>query len=960
MAVWQVPQWLDWTRYRSTIEVLASATLGQPVTIQGPITLTLLPEPVLTAAQVNVGGTGATDMSIHVDALRLRVALGPLLRGRVDARELVLRGADLRILWPGEPGRLLARPPAWLAAFTARIENGRLTIGRVAFTGIDATLATLETGALSATGTAQFSGHAWHVVARLTAAGGDGAAGLNVALDGQGEANGLGASFSGQLASDGTLAGEITSRGPNLAVLLPAPPVPFRADGRLTIASGLAAIDELALQIGGSPASGAVSLRVSPQQRLDIALSASRLDLDAWLPVLLGAGTTIAGIDVPIGLDFSAEAAPLAGGTLEHLRAAFELTGNSLTVRDASVLLPGNGMLQLTGRVARDDPAHARFEGEAKLAAPVLRTTLRWLQDVSAGVLPAALVAGLPDGVLQRAGVTAHVIVGAGMVSLQQLAGSLDDAPLTGSISFRRGEPPSITADLRFDRLALEPWLPMKLPTPGDLTRLAGIVDADLRLGIRQASLAGASIQGVSIDAAMEAGNFALRRVEGMVTGLHVVASGSIGHDGQMSDGALNLVTQDAAPLAALMPAAWRAMPALWNGPAKLDIQAAGPPNALALGIELSLADARLDAEPTIDLHSGAWHGTLVLRHPGARRFLATFGIPQRLGLPELPAWLGDGSLSLQAHLAGVPGRLSAESVDVTAAALRATGKLALDNTGDVPQLSGHVQVDTLPLPQINAMSEVSLPIDLLHGWHGDVRMGVSQVLAGSQAVLRDATCSIMVAANALRIDRFSSKLGDGTLTGSFAFDGASEPPSLAVQVRVTNARITGALADAPLDLLAGVVSGGFDLAASGYSPAAILATLGGHFTLNATNGTLDGFDLFRAKRAAENRDSVAAQSVASDALTVGATAFDRLDVAASIAHGGLTFDAAQLHGVAGDAVLTGSVNLATQMLDLNVALLPSVPHPPEIAVHLTGPLEHSVRTPELANFARFVADRAR
>ena len=31
--------------------------------------------------------------------------------------------------------------------------------------------------------------------------------------------------------ADGTLAGTIASRGPNLAVLLPAPPVPFRAEG---------------------------------------------------------------------------------------------------------------------------------------------------------------------------------------------------------------------------------------------------------------------------------------------------------------------------------------------------------------------------------------------------------------------------------------------------------------------------------------------------------------------------------------------------------------------------------------------------------------------------------------------------------------------------------------------------------------------------------------------------------
>ena len=413
--------------------MLASATLGQPVTISGPISLTLLPQPVLTAARVNVGGGEPTDLSIRVEALRLRVALWPLIGGHVDARELVLRGPDLHIPWPAEPGMLRPRPPAWLAAFAARIENGRLTVGQLAFTGIDATLATLDTGALSASGTARFSGQGWHFTARLTAAGADGAAGLNATLDGQDKANGLGASFTGQLAQDGTLAGTIASRGPNLAVLLPTPPVPFRADGRLTVRSGLAAVDGLALEIGGSPANGAVALRVAPTQRLDIALAASRLDLDAWLPVLLRAGTTIAGIDVPIGFDFSAEAAPLGGGTLEHVRAAFDLTGKDLVVREASALLPGNGTLRLSGRIARDDPAHPRFDGDARLAAPVLRTTLRWLDAALPGTLPTRLLAALPEGVAQRAELSAHVVAGGDEVVLRRVAGTLDDVPISGT-----------------------------------------------------------------------------------------------------------------------------------------------------------------------------------------------------------------------------------------------------------------------------------------------------------------------------------------------------------------------------------------------------------------------------------------------------------------------------------------------------------------------------------------------
>ena len=372
----------------------------------------------------------------------------------------------------------------------------------------------------------------------------DGAAGLNVTLDGQDKANGLGASFTGQLAQDGTLAGTIASRGPNLAVLLPTPPVPFRADGRLTVRSGLAAVDGLALEIGGSPANGAVALRVAPTQRLDIALAASRLDLDAWLPVLLRAGTTIAGIDVPIGFDFSAEAAPLGGGTLEHVRAAFDLTGKDLVVREASALLPGNGTLRLSGRIARDDPAHPRFDGDARLAAPVLRTTLRWLDAALPGTLPPRLLAALPEGVAQRAELSAHVVAGGDEVVLRRLAGILDDVPISGTrrASSEGNRRPSRSI-CPLDRLALDPWLPRRLPNPADLSRPVSGLDAELRLNIRQATLAGTTTDGLAVDAAIEAGNILLRRLEGTVRGARFRASGMLGDGGKLSDGKLSVET---------------------------------------------------------------------------------------------------------------------------------------------------------------------------------------------------------------------------------------------------------------------------------------------------------------------------------------------------------------------------------------------------------------------------------
>ena len=124
LAVWLVPRWLDWTRYRTTIEALASATLGRPVTIAGPIVLTLLPRAGVDCGPVDVGGSdGSADLSIRVRGAATAVALLAADRGPVDARELVLGGPDLRIPWPQSPASSCA--PAGLARGVRRADRGR-------------------------------------------------------------------------------------------------------------------------------------------------------------------------------------------------------------------------------------------------------------------------------------------------------------------------------------------------------------------------------------------------------------------------------------------------------------------------------------------------------------------------------------------------------------------------------------------------------------------------------------------------------------------------------------------------------------------------------------------------------------------------------------------------------------------------------------------------------------------
>ena len=65
--------------------------------IKGPIQLSLLPHPVLSARQVGVGEEGE---SLTIGAVRLRIAFWPLLAGRIEPTELVLRDPMLRLPWP--------------------------------------------------------------------------------------------------------------------------------------------------------------------------------------------------------------------------------------------------------------------------------------------------------------------------------------------------------------------------------------------------------------------------------------------------------------------------------------------------------------------------------------------------------------------------------------------------------------------------------------------------------------------------------------------------------------------------------------------------------------------------------------------------------------------------------------------------------------------------------------------
>ncbi len=959
-GLWTVPGLLDWNRYRDSVESLATSGIGRPVRIGGVISLHLLPQPILTASGIAVDDTG-DGVVLTAQELRLRVALGPLLAGKVDARDLTLRGADLRLPWPPAPGALAQRPPAWLTGLQARVEDSRIQVGGMAVTAIDAVLATdSETGMLSATGVGQVGARPWRFTARLTRPGRDGAAGLDVSLDGQGSLRDTGGTFSGQLAGDGALTGRVAGRGSDLSQLLPGPAVPWRGEGRLSAAAGLAVADELALEIGGSPARGAVALRVLPEARLDLALAAGRLDLDAWLPVLLrGAETTM-----PTGIDLSAEAATLAGGTLRRLRGAFDLDPAGVTVRDITAVLPGDAQLSLSGRLPRQprtEGAASRpvlFEGTGHLTAPDLRNTLRWLEPL----LPVSL-GRLPSAVLKTADLSAKLSVGAGQASLAELRGALDGNQLTGGLAIKLGPRLSIGAGLSFDRLTLDPWLPdvATLATPIGMTdalAAAATVDADVHLQVRNATWRGLLMGQIALDAQTEATRLTLRRLEADPVGMRLTASGTVGEGGRVTEGRIELAAPDLASLRTVLPPELPVLLALLRGPGTALLQFAGLPDALAAKLSVEASDLRVEAQPTLNLLTRHWVGPVTLRHPGAPRLL------EQAGLGGTAAWLGDGSLSLLTQVTASEGHAALEHFDLVAGTLRASGQLTFDVPGERggPRLavSGQVAAETLPLPLPYLRSPNPVPVALLLGWQAAVQLDAAQVLFGQTPALQDFSAKLALRDGTLSIPGATARLAGGTASGSATLVANSEPPRLSVQMAITDAALDGPALDTALDLTQGLVDARLDLTAAGYSPAALLATTSGSAAVTIRDGVVTGFDLPAVAAALADSDRGRIPAQASKALTAGTTPFSRLDLPLQVRRGVLSGEGT-LQSPGGIARLSGSIDMLGAAADLRVAMRPGAatePSGPELGLRIAGPAAGLVRTPELAGLSLWLAEQ--
>ncbi len=96
-AALAAPAFVDWNAWRTTFESRASALAGAPVKIRGDISATILPQPSFLLNDIEIGGPAG----LRAAQLQGLLSLGPLMRGVIEAEELVLRRPSMGVVIDG-------------------------------------------------------------------------------------------------------------------------------------------------------------------------------------------------------------------------------------------------------------------------------------------------------------------------------------------------------------------------------------------------------------------------------------------------------------------------------------------------------------------------------------------------------------------------------------------------------------------------------------------------------------------------------------------------------------------------------------------------------------------------------------------------------------------------------------------------------------------------------------------
>jgi hypothetical protein len=567
-ALFAVPYFVDWNGYRGVFEEEATRILGREVRVGGNVNVRFLPSPYVSFEKLRIADpTGSTgEPFFRADSFTMRLSAPPLLKGIIEANEIVLEKPFVRLAVDSEGGgnwRSFSIAPGSLPFVPSglTLQSVKINDGTVAFQGPKG-IGFAEVGGLngelkadSIDGPFSFKG---------TTKSADGERELRIAT-GATEADGglrfkatvrSTAGNSNVYAIDGRLddlkgrprvAGDLTAK-----LMLPAdaaalttpttgpggkvekPLIDFKAhvigDARSL------RVDDIALSFEnmGQPQliAGSATATWADTLNIEMGLSSRLLDLDrvakspqeAVDPIATARGFIAAMMEaLPMNADskvsFDLDQATLGGEAVSDIKLAVARSQGTLLLNSLQASLPGGTRVAFDGAVATDADVGQSFRGDVTVHGTSLARFLGW----------AAKDKAFTDAVHNEGPFSLQ-----GQLAMSERGINLTDAgveiagrPITGELHYSGKDRPRLAISLdgaEMDAGALWPAgvAGLKRVLAGgdggaaEEKPKSGWIDpatTDLQLRVRAGSLITehGNLRDVDLDIGMEQGRFALR-----------------------------------------------------------------------------------------------------------------------------------------------------------------------------------------------------------------------------------------------------------------------------------------------------------------------------------------------------------------------------------------------------------------------------------------------------------------
>lgn len=531
-ALFAVPQFIDWNRYRGVFEEEASRYLGRDVRVGGNVGLRLLPTPSFRLEKIIVADheAGSGEAFFRAETLSARLSIAPLLRGVLEANEIDVAAPQIHLV-PGRKagvnaptlpaGRVADRlpfAPRDLALSSVRIHDGVLLVDgadrneRVRLTGIEGELSAPALG-----GPYRFRGTYGDAAARrdirltTTETDSDGSVRYKLAL----KHLDSGATFnidarasdlSGAMRSEGEFTAEIPLAALDRAAKAAAPVDAKKADAppAMELKAAMTADTErmklanltVSIEQQGRPQllNGEAEYRLGSGE-LAVSLASRWLDLDKLSALVVGPSSdkgplvdllailtraaSLGGDQASSTLALTVDQATLGQEPVSGIAVNLSSSRGNATISDFRIGLPGGSRADFSGRVAGDGSG-VRYDGDLSVRGTSLARLLAWATVGGFKLDPAR---DAPFAVRTRLEATADSVFAREIVA--EIAGTIGQGELEVGLRQRR----TLAVTLEGEQVDLRPLL-----------ATAGSESAQLRRNPILSALAAASAAGVQID----------------------------------------------------------------------------------------------------------------------------------------------------------------------------------------------------------------------------------------------------------------------------------------------------------------------------------------------------------------------------------------------------------------------------------------------------------------------------